>query len=629
MKKNVESSTGTPYPYVKDVKEGFEASKRFTARVNEAQRHADNIATVKALEKRVMDWKGHHIANFGALKLDDMFSVNKSEVDRDYHVFLFEKIILCCKEPPVPGSNNGSLKKVKKSDSLLKKGGSFSSPPVPLSAQAKKSAGPLMLKGRIFLSNVTLAKSVMIDGKFQSTFCCFSGANLLCQYSGVNGLEVWWRGDDELEYFTLKCRTEEQMKMWEKELNTLIGEAHRRSHAPERARSPTFSPSAAHPSMVAAAVSTMNSHQSSISAASSQASLGWGKGLRQYDNQVPLPAQGPHHRAYYDDDASVEDDYDDSVADDRMSVYMRRPGSTPARSHTSSSSYGGHSNGGRPLTDGYPGHHYQRSGSSFRHQPPMPSQQPQQQPVRPVLRSQFSSLKLGSEYAEDDESRPRAATTGQHVSERATPSPFGNPRLRSVSTPIASQQAQQHPTVPIDQSQAWSATTSESSLMSDSVGTKRGSGSSGLSDPSSGYSTNDQSGESPITPYGSSGSNISTSMLMKSKQTEVYRLRQMSSPAPNVSATSANATNVNEEKVKIKVHYRQDIFVIMVAKSIHYQDLVLRVAQKVRLCGGERDTSPLRIKYMDEENDMVTLGSDEDIQMAFDTNLPQISFFVA
>jgi len=117
--------------------------------------------------------------------------------------------------------------------------------------------------------------------------------------------------------------------------------------------------------------------------------------------------------------------------------------------------------------------------------------------------------------------------------------------------------------------------------------------------------------------------------LMKSKQTEVYRLRQMSSPAPNVSAASANATNVNEEKVKIKVHYRQDIFVIMVAKSIHYQDLVLRVTQKVRLCGGERDNSPLRIKYMDEENDMVTLGSDEDIQMAFDTNLPQISFFVA
>lgn len=351
----MESSTGAPYPYVSDVKEGFEASKRFTARVNEAQRRADNIATVKALERRVIDWKNHHIGNFGALKLDDMFSVNKSDVDRDYHVFLFEKIILCCKEPPAPGSNNAStLKKVKKSDSILKKGGSVSSPPVPLSAQAKKSTGPLMLKGRIFLSNVTLAKSVMIDGGFQFLSCYY--LMLIC-CSGVNGLEVWWRGDDELEFFTLKCRTEEQMKMWGKELNILIEEAHRRSHIVEPARSPTFGLSVALPSMMVAAGSSMNSHQP-ISTTSSSVSLGRGRSFRQNggNSQIPLPVQNSQQRLYYDDDASVEDNYDDSVADerDRTSLYMRRQGSTTTRSHTSSSSYGGHSSSSRPIMDGYP-----------------------------------------------------------------------------------------------------------------------------------------------------------------------------------------------------------------------------------------------------------------------------------
>ncbi len=592
----MESSTGAPYPYVSDVKEGFEASKRFTARVNEAQRRADNIATVKALERRVIDWKNHHIGNFGAL--------------------------------PAPGSNNAStLKKVKKSDSILKKGGSVSSPPVPLSAQAKKSTGPLMLKGRIFLSNVTLAKSVMIDGGFQFLSCYY--LMLIC-CSGVNGLEVWWRGDDELEFFTLKCRTEEQMKMWGKELNILIEEAHRRSHIVEPARSPTFGLSVALPSMMVAAGSSMNSHQP-ISTTSSSVSLGRGRSFRQNggNSQIPLPVQNSQQRLYYDDDASVEDNYDDSVADerDRTSLYMRRQGSTTTRSHTSSSSYGGHSSGTRPLMDGYPGHHYQHSSSNFRNQPPMPNQH--HQPARPVLKSQFSSLKLGSEYAEDEEPRVRAVNSAQHVPERSASSPFGNPRLRSASTSQQAHQQQQHPKVPNGKSKAWSAATSQSSLMSNWVDVKRDSGSSGQSDQSSGYSTNDQSGESPITPYGSSGSNISTSVLMKSKQSEAYQHRLMSPPPPNVSAGNVNATNVNEEKVKIKVHYRQDIFVIMVVKSINYQDLVLRVAQKVRLCGGERDNSPLRIKYMDEENDMITLGSDEDIQMAFDTNLPQISFHVA
>ncbi len=82
--------------------------------------------------------------------------------------------------------------------------------------------------------------------------------------------------------------------------------------------------------------------------------------------------------------------------------------------------------------DGYPGHHYQHSSSNFRNQPPLPNQQ-QPQAVRPVLRSQFSSLKLGSEYAEGEEPRLRVATTSQHVLECSTSSLFGNPRLRFVN----------------------------------------------------------------------------------------------------------------------------------------------------------------------------------------------------
>lgn len=152
---------------------------------------------MKHLEGRIEDWKGHHLSNFGDLLLDDVFLVTKSEVDREYHVFLFEKIILCCKEAIQPPPN--SRQKGGKSNSLLKK----QSVPTPLSlpggpGQQKKKNTPLLLKGRIFLNNVTQA---VPTSPRQSTCKCehlplytlkltyfvqphLSQVNMRCQYTG-------------------------------------------------------------------------------------------------------------------------------------------------------------------------------------------------------------------------------------------------------------------------------------------------------------------------------------------------------------------------------------------------------------------------------------------------------------
>jgi cell division control protein 24 len=148
------------YPHYEELKRGSDAAKRITDKINEAQRRADNDQTVKSLASRIDDWKGHHLENFGELLLDDIFTVTKSDIDREYHVFLFEKIILCCKEVP-PGQQNGS-KKIGKNNSLLKK---QASTPNLLNAAAVAAAAtpnqrrntPLLLKGRIFLGNVTQA----------------------------------------------------------------------------------------------------------------------------------------------------------------------------------------------------------------------------------------------------------------------------------------------------------------------------------------------------------------------------------------------------------------------------------------------------------------------------------------
>jgi cell division control protein 24 len=144
---------------LEELKKGSAAAKRITDKINEAQRRAENEQTVKALESRVEDWKGHHLSHFGDLVLDDIFVVKKSGVDREYHVFLFEKIILCCKEA-IQQSANGN-RKVNKNGSILKK----QATPTPLSlpggvGQPKRKNTPLLLKGRIFLNNVTQAVPV-------------------------------------------------------------------------------------------------------------------------------------------------------------------------------------------------------------------------------------------------------------------------------------------------------------------------------------------------------------------------------------------------------------------------------------------------------------------------------------
>ena len=82
--------------------------------------------------------------------------------------------------------------------------------------------------------------------------------------------------------------------------------------------------------------------------------------------------------------------------------------------------------------------------------------------------------------------------------------------------------------------------------------------------------------------------------------------------------------------VKVKVHFHEDIFVIQVARVTEYNELVEKVGKKIRLCGRDRDDGPLRVKYRDEDGDMVSLGSTEDVQMAFEAYRPggQVTLYV-
>lgn len=139
----------------------MEVAKRIAEKVNETLRQHTNHGIVQELESRVKDWKGHHINDFGKLLLDGQFMVTKADMDRDYEVYLFEKMILCCKEV-VPDKKD---KKNNKSGSILKKD------------RSSQSVGPkknlLNLKGRIYVNNLTHIQGVGAEGKqnLRLAFC--------------------------------------------------------------------------------------------------------------------------------------------------------------------------------------------------------------------------------------------------------------------------------------------------------------------------------------------------------------------------------------------------------------------------------------------------------------------------
>jgi cell division control protein 24 len=581
---------------------------------------------VKSLSNRIEDWKGHHLSNFGELLLDDIFVVTKSEVDREYHVFLFEKIILCCKEalPPPPGSRRAG-----KNNYILKKQQPMNgvSPLPGGSGPSRKKTTPLLLKGRIFLNNVTQA----VPSSPRNSIASSSSAS---QYA----LAVYWRGDDDLEFFTLRCRNEEQMKQWETQINRLIKEVAVR-RASERGIS---------------RIASLNTNPASLRQPSSVYEKAWSattatesvyhNGQTNGHHRRPSPTSGDEHiipptpnGPYVGGPAGypAHDGFDPD--DDDFEDYPTASSSTYASSGrgTPIGNRRGMSQSMPPEHDAVPGYDRPRArtedtnghvmaqwrsnglpphpgsgsippGSGARpttpHSVSAPSYAsdssfgPGGRTSRHTVRSQVSSTKLKTAY-ENGDTRSK------------TPAPInGMPppsRSRSISQPNAYTPAKSA-APPLPNATPWIHRSNAPARS-----TKRGSGSSQSTGESSDYSPNSSS---PITPFGSSESSLAG---IRPARTQPY---EVSVPTPMQFAPP----------VKVKVHFHEDIFVIQVPRSTEYTELVEKVGRKIRLCGPRRDDGPLRVKYKDEDGDMVSLGSTEDVQMAFEHYRPggQVTLFV-
>ena len=404
---------------------------------------------------------------------------------------------------------------------------------------------------------------------------------------GQHSLAVWWRGDDDLEFFTLRCRNEEQLRQWEIAINKLINEtaARRASERP----APRLAPSQPSASIMSPTL--------------------------QQGGRPPRLENGRDHR-YYNPTSAYSQPYDDAVASPIDRVY----GGGGAQGYPSHYGFEGdgdddyeeyppsnHPSGrATPLVgrrsqqpDLYDAQYFasRMSGSNSSGFPTMssasgtssrpstgrttPSFNSQHDlrlsSSRPPLRSQFSSTRLRPETME---SRAKPNVVDVSLSQRS----------RSLSQPTAYLPKSAAP--PLPSSSPWIDTPPNG---------KRGSGSSQSSSDYSGHA-------SPITPYGSSESS-----LLRGSRSQGF---------DNLASANLN--------VKVKVHFHEDIFVIQVPLATEYSDLVERVGRKIRLCGPRRDDGPLRVKYRDDDGDLVSLGSTEDVQMAFEMLKPggQVTLYV-
>jgi cell division control protein 24 len=473
-----------------------------------------------------------------------------------------------------------------------------------------------------------------------------------------HALEVWWRGDDDLEYFTLRCRTEEQMKQWEAQVNRLIKEA-----AQRRASDRGFSKIMSHisnstsPAPGRSMVSSNHDRSTSMSSHSiypgplplPDAVNGRMRQVSPYGNeeQFETTPNGsyPHGPKGYPPPDGFE--FDDDEFEDYpppSSLTSSGPGTPSGRGTPMGAPRRNNAMSMPPEHDAVPGYDRPRartedtngfvmaqwrSGASIV-PPPPPSGALPAVPHRPLtprltsntstssyasdssfgstvrpqqakLRSQFSSTKLKSVYDGDSRHMNPPAMSGNGVS-------IPN-RSRSASQPNSYIPLGSQPPPPLPHA-PWINRTTPST----SNGNKRGSGSSHSTGDSSDYSPNSSS---PITPFGSSESSLAGVGIHSSL---AFR-------------DSADASTNNQQippPVKVKVHFHEDIFVVQVPRAVDYNELLEKVGRKIRLCGPRRDDGPLRVKYKDEDGDMISLGSTEDVQMAFESYRPggQVILFV-
>ncbi|CAO1634508.1 unnamed protein product [Sympodiomycopsis kandeliae] len=611
-------------PYYDELKEGLAIVQRGAAEVNEVRRQQENLQLVRDLHDRVEDWKGHYVELFGRLLLCDTFMVAKGDTEREYIVYLFDKILLCCKEmTPAP------TKKSSKGNSLLKQ--------KTTSISGKKPKTSLQLKGRIFINNVNAAMAEFIPGPMGGTY----------------SLTVQWLGDIEDESFSLRCKNEEQLKQWQGVISKCIEDVRlRKLQSGSASASGTSSPvnmagaganGRRHTGSLASAFpqtplneyphvnpftranSQMSQHrghdedsESTLDAASTMHSAS-GRGTPMGVSRFSQPAEQRERQMSLQTDPRPRartEDQDSSVMSQWRSHSPAMPPLPRQASASSASSNGDHTlrkaSSSRQLRQGSATH---ISGGYPR--PPRAGAEGSETDLPAAMERQLGRqrgesaavpphmLRTYSESSGHQAVRSRSASTSQvaqpaHLHQHAPPLPRSQPgsglgadQLR-VNTSYLSRQG-------------------PSSNLSNSSGfDKRNSGSSNATSDSAQSGTSRPGSTATSSPLTMSGSSVGGS-LPKS----VPGIPQRSGSQGAVQGRDSSPS-VNANVVKVQVHYREDKYMLICLANITFAALLEKVVTKIRFCTGHNLDESSRLRYLDEDGDRINLTNDDDVQMAIE-----------
>ncbi|PGH10606.1 hypothetical protein AJ80_07457 [Polytolypa hystricis UAMH7299] len=144
------------------------------------------VAAVADLANRVDDWKTLKLEGFGDLIRFGTFIVIKGDggkdTEREYHIYLFERILLCCKDIN-PNKQKSKLMGKEKPSTV------------------PKGKVRLQLKGRIYMANVTEILSLQRPGSYK--------------------IQIFWKGDPGVvDNFSIRYQNEDTMRKWYKDIDT-------------------------------------------------------------------------------------------------------------------------------------------------------------------------------------------------------------------------------------------------------------------------------------------------------------------------------------------------------------------------------------------------------------------------
>lgn len=181
--KQLEKHTPPDWPYYEKLCDTLTVMQGMMIAVNETQRKVENRFVRRDLEERVKDWKGLDINSMGELLLSGAFPVLSFGEESEYNLYLFEKMLLCCKDKVL--AKRTPLGKIRPTRASHGKGTT------------------LELKGRIYLSYVTSVRVTRLPNGYL--------------------LSLGWGHDDasEIGAFEVRLANDEQAAFWEASISRL------------------------------------------------------------------------------------------------------------------------------------------------------------------------------------------------------------------------------------------------------------------------------------------------------------------------------------------------------------------------------------------------------------------------